>query len=522
MIACVRRPASPVNDRSALVVALVLAAGFIIAAVVGYELIHPLSASPIGYDTAGSVLYFQRIVHGQLLERPYGATPKPAMTLIDGLLFTLGGWQAVSIAAVAACAVLVTLGAELVRRMAGPAAGAFAFVALLGSQPLLLDESLAYAVSWAGLWLLLAAFAVRAERPRYVVVGVALCMATLTRLESIVVVVGAIAAVATWSWIVPRLENRWPGRLGLGAAPRGAWFVALGLLAIPVMLVHDWVLTRNPMYWASVSAGYSAADPTAVRSPVALVLWLARHYVGMPLLVVLACLGGVMLVRRRQHGIAVGLALLGPGIVASLVLLAARGTYVSARYVYLADLAVTVAAAIGFATVRVPEIAAAFRSHARTGIVIALAGAAAVGMSAAVPFAPLDTATRRLVVIQRTVAQNIRAVEPLLRRALQVGGSTGTVPVVIAPGLWTPRLIVDLGLRIPDVGVPKFNAAGNAYASALQDGQLIYHDRVGDPANAVAAAMEAGGPVTVGGATLTLVASDPTAGWWLFRVAAGP
>ena len=103
----------------------------------------------------------------------------------------------------------------------------------------------------------MAGFAVSADRPRYLVVGLALCMATLTRLESIVVVAGAFGAVVGWRWLGPRF--------GFPRPPRQAWLVGLGFLAVPIMLAHDWLLIRNPMYWASVSAVYSAADP-AVRT----------------------------------------------------------------------------------------------------------------------------------------------------------------------------------------------------------------------------------------------------------------
>jgi len=512
----VQRLAAPTVDRRALMHLAALAGGFAFAFAVAYVMVHPIAASPVGYDTAGSVLYFERLIHGQVLEQPYGATPKPAMTVLDGLLFAVYGWSAISLAAVAAFAAVVTLGAELARRVAGPAAAVFAFVALLGSRPLLLDASTAYAVSWAALWLIVAGFAITAERPRYFAVGLALCMATLTRLESIVVVGGALTAVAAWRWLRPRF--------GLRPAPRGAWLVGLGFLAVPVMLVHDWLLIRDPFYWASVSATYSAGDPASVRTPVQLSIWLAGHYGAMALLVILACAGAALLLRRRQWAVATGLALLGPGIGLFLLVLAARGTYVSARYVYLVDVAVTFAAAVGFSAVRVPELAGQWRRHARLVTAAALFGSAAVAVGAAVPYGPLDAATRRSVFDQRIVSANLRVVEPLLRRELQASGeSNGAPPRIVAPVLWTPLIIVDFKLRIPEVGVPHFTADGNAYAPwLLRAGQLIYHDRTGDPKNGAAAALESEGPATMGAFTLTRIASDPAAGWWLYRVSAQP
>jgi hypothetical protein len=488
-----------------------LTVGFALALAVGFVLVHPLTASPVGYDTAGSVLYFERLLHGQILEQPYGATPKPAMTLIDGLLYSIRGWTAISLAAVAVYAAVATLGAELARRLAGSTAGVFAFVALLGSRPLILDASRAYAVGCASLWLILAGFALRAERPRYVVIGLALAMAALTRLECIVAVIGAVGAVAAWHWLGPRC--------GLRPAPRSAWFVALGLLAIPIMLVHDWLLIRNPFYWASVSANYSDTYATSVLSPAALANWLVLHYLDLSVLVALACLGILVLVQRRSMAVAIGLLLLGPGIGAFLMLLAAHGTYVSARYVYLIDLAVTFGAAVGFSVVRAARVPGRIGQRRQLMTALAWICAAAVGAGAGGPFGPLDSATRGEVFDQQTVSANVHAVEPVLRRELQADHAAAVTPEILAPGLWTGLLIVDLGLQIPAVGAPRFTADGAAYdSSQLHGGELIYHDRTGDPANAADAALEAGGPVRMGAFTLVPIDSDATAGWWIYRV----
>lgn len=510
------RRVAPGVDRQALLHGGSLALGFAIAFAVGYVLVHPVAASPIGYDTAGSVLYFERLIHGQILEQPFGATPKPAMTLIDGLLYSIGGWPAISLAAVAVFAAVAALGAELARRLAGPTAGVFAFVALLGSRPLLLDASLAYAVGWATLWLILAGFAVIAVRPRYIVVGLALAMAMLTRLECVVVVVGAIGVVAARSWAGPRWGFRPP--------PRSAWLIGLAALAVPIMLVHDWLLIRNPFYWATVSDSYSATNAAAVLGPAALASSLVVHYRDMSVLVVLACLGIAVLVQRRALPIATGLALLGPGVGVLLLLLAVRGTYVSARYVYLMDIAVAFGAAIGFSAVRV---AIAFGRETQPGRLVAAltwAAAAAVAFGAGGPFGPTDGVTRNAVFDQRTVSTNLHTVEPILRRELEAGGpAAGVAPRVVVPGLWTPDVIVDFGLRIRDVGVPRFSADGRTYDPArLHSGELIYHDQAGDPANAAVAALETGQPVPDGPFALVPVASSPSAGWWIYRVSGGP
>ena len=439
-------------DRARMVSAAAVAVGFVIAAVLAFRFVQPLTASPVGYDTAASVLYFQRIIHGQVLERPYAATPKALMTVVDGLLYALGGWRAISLSAVLAFAVVVTGGAALAGRLAGPAAATFAFVSLLGSRPLLLDTSLAYATPWAAIFLLIAAFGALAAPRRYAVIGLSLGAATLCRLESIVVLVGAVGAIAAW-WVAARRGREAP-------PPRAAWLVSLGLLAIPIMLIHDWILIRDPMYWAGVSAGYAISYPSSIQSPPQITLWLIRHYMSMPLLTGLAIVGGIALVLRRHIPLATGLLLLGPGVGAFIILLAARGTYVSSRYVYLADLAVVAAAAVGVAAIRLPEIEGVVQTALRrarlsgwlleaNGALLVLGAAALVALAAAIPFAPRNADTRAYVRTQVLVADHLIAVEPHVREAIAADGVVpGVHPAILMAGLWTPRLIVDLGLRI--------------------------------------------------------------------------
>ena len=192
--------------------------GFAAAFGIALLLISPLGDSPVGYDTAASVLYFKRLTHQQILEAPYVATPKPLMTVVDGSLYRLGGWAAISLAATIVYALVAALGGLLMYRMAGRKAGVFAFVAILGTRALLLDASVAYGVSWAACWLLLAGFALTAERSRYGLAGIALCLAALTRLEVMVVVGGAVAIVAVATLIAPHF-----GTSGAQTAEPGFW-----------------------------------------------------------------------------------------------------------------------------------------------------------------------------------------------------------------------------------------------------------------------------------------------------------
>jgi hypothetical protein len=485
-----------------------------IAFAVGYVLVRPIGANPVGFDTAQSVLYFQRIIAGTPLEQLGGATPKPLLTVVDGVLHLVGGWRAVSLAAVASFAAVVGLGTELARRHAGPISAAFAFVALVGSRPLLVDATLAYAVSWAAIGCLIAAFAVAAARPHYIVAGVAMALATLARLEIAAVVAGALVVLA-----VLRFGPWWPTR----HPPNGAWWLALGLAALPVMLIHDWLLIGDPMYWAGVSARFSEAHPEAVLSPVQLVDFFRRHFSGMALMTLLAVGGVFVTLHRRQWAIAAGFVLIGLGVPAFFVILAARGTFFSSRYVAIADLAVAVAAAFGTSLVSLPELDSPpsedrWLRRARAAAGLALAGL--IALMASVPFAPLSPSSRGEAFRQRAVAQNVQAVVPILRSAIAAPGSTGgTAPRVVVPGLWQPRLVVDLGLRMPEVVFANVTPDGASFLpDAFVPGELVYHDRIADPA--AFKPLETDVPVDLDGVRFVPVASDPAAGWWVHRVEA--
>ncbi len=506
---------------------LIAGGAFAIAFLVGYALVGPWRDNPVGYDTAASVLYFQRIVRGTLLEQPYGATPKPLATLVDGLLYSAFGWRAISLMAVASYAGAVALGTMLARRLAGnrgAVAATFAFVALLGSEALLLDASLAYAVSWAALGCLVAGFAVTARRPRYALAGIALGLATLARLETIVVVFGALAIVAAARLVAPATGRR---------PPRSAWWLALGLAALPVMLLHDWRLAGDPFYWVDVSARFSQHHPDAVMDPLETLRWLARHVAPVVLTVVLAAVGGAILARRRQWAVAIGIALLGLGVPGLLLVLAARGTYVSARYVALADLALVIPAALGITAVSLPELAWQSSPAARTSVatvirlgrrILGLGLAVTVAVALSHPFAPTDGTTRRTVFDTRSVARNVEVVVPILRAGLATAGPiVGSGTRIVAPATAHPRLVVDLDLRIPDVQPARVAPDGESFLpGAFAPGQLVYHDRIGDGGAAAFSAFESGAVVDMGGLRFSPVATDPSAGWWVLRVEAGP
>ncbi len=529
-----------------------LAGGAVVVAVggVGLAVVQPFSTGPVGFDSAASVAFFERIVSGQRLEAFLGATPKPLLTLIYGVLHGVSGdWRAISWATIGAFAVSVLLAARLVGRLAGPAAAVFAVVGLVSLPLLQSDLLVSYATPWAMLGWFGAGLLVTGERPRFGWAGIALLLATLARLETLAVVAAllamlVVAAVVRWSagWVARRngtgsaVARRW---LRLPAPPRRAWLIGLGLLALPVMLVHDWLLTGDAFYWTYVSQVFSAAAPGSVDTPGQLRHVLDSRYLHQPVLTALAVLGGLVLVRGAVHRsgyAAVGAGLLGlaGGVVALLLVLAARHTYVSTRYFAAVDVAVVTAAAIGvgvalaWLVARLPAMRAGPVGRATVAVALAVVAALA---AQPVP-APLSTALRTSAETQRTLTQDADAAVPTIRAALDEiphardappqgvdwrGGDAGP-PVLLGPDLLRPRLAVDLDLPLSAI-------AGLAPASVkpgpgfLGCAVLVLHERSGDAPVDGYAVLEVPAPTTVGGdVVLTPLIADAAAGYWLLKI----
>ncbi|MGZ6272396.1 MAG: hypothetical protein ACXWPJ_10060, partial [Candidatus Limnocylindrales bacterium] len=279
------------------------AAGFLavagVAAALALLILRPFEAGPVSYDAGSSVLHFQRIAAGRHLEAFISTTPKPLLTLIFGALFQLfGDWRALSWATVGAYAVAIGLSSWLAARLAGVVAGAFVAVALIASPALLAEVGIASAVPWAMVGWATAGLAVTATRPRWALAGIALLLASLARLETLVIV-GTVVLVLVGLWIVGR-------RSGRTLVPRGSWWLLLGLLALPVMMVHDWLLTGDPFFWISVSARYSEAAGAAVLTPIRLARQLVRHYLPLVGLGVLLSNKDLLLGKRSFYATGLG------------------------------------------------------------------------------------------------------------------------------------------------------------------------------------------------------------------------
>jgi hypothetical protein len=494
---------------------------FLAACAAAFRLVQPVQVGQVGFDAAASVVYFDRLIQGRHLESFITATPKPLLTVVYGLLHNLtGDWRPISWLVIGMFGLSSVLAAILARRLGGIPAAAFAGVAVIGSQPLLEDVALSYAVVWAFVGCLLAGLAVSGARPRYAWAGVALGVAALARSE-VLLILGLSAVVLLGSWLWSRYRH-------LPGPDLRAWLVLVGLVAVPIQFAHDWLLTGNALYAEHVPTAASAGLP--LISPLATVVLVAQNLLRMGPLVVLAALGALVLFRRRQWGVLIGLAAIGPGVAAFLVFLSFRRIYISGRYLDPIDLAVIVAAAIGFGAIAIPELVAAGRRIAAPTtrmVLIALAAALAGGLFST-PFAPTSGPVRLTIRANLQLELDAAAALPTLRRAIAAvpgatdwpGLPTGHPPALIVPTLLRPQLAVDLGLPISQIGGPaptRFKTDGT-YPVA---GQVIYHDQRSQPDPAFDF-LEVSSPTTIGKILVTPLLSDPSRGIWVDRIDPAP
>jgi len=503
----------------------------LVAAASALAIIQPFAAGPVSYDVGSSVIHFLRLIHGQRLEAFISTTPKPLLTVVDGGLYALtGDWRAISLAAIGAFAVAVALATWLAARVAGPLAAAFVAVALIASPSLMGELIIASAVPWAMVGWAAAGLAVTAPRPRYALAGIALMLAALARLETLVLV-GVALVVLIGLWVAGR-------RAGRALVPSGALWILLGALALPVMLVHDWLLTGDPFFWASVATRYSeGAGATSLMHPAALARFLVHRYLDLAGFAIFAVIGGVSLLQRRRWITAVGLAALGPGIVAFLFVLSVRGTFVATRYAVPVDLAVFFAAGIGVA--RVAEELARYASRRRPRLAPGSSGstsrlvaggalAAALAMLVGWPPAIIDPTTTAAAASARQLATNEQAAVPVLEAALR--GIAGGRDLTAGPGQRPLVLVVPVPMRTllaADLDVP-LTRLGSTSAGGLSPApgllartDLIVHSRVGDARDPAYAELEVAISTTVGGQTLTPLLVDVPDGLWIYAVTGG-
>ncbi len=497
---------------------------FLIALVASLALVRPFEAGPVSYDVGSSVIHFQRLAAGRHLEAFISTTPKPLITLIDGGLFAaFGDWRAISWATLLAAAGAVVIATWLATRLAGLPAGAFVAVALIASRSLAGEAIIASAIPWAMLGWAVAGLAVTARRPRYRLAGLALFLASLARLETLVVVAVA-GAVLVGAWLGGRRQGR-------ARVPRDAWWLLLGFLALPVMLLHDWLLTGDPFFWVSVSARYSEAAGEAVLTPLRLIRVLLVRYYHLLGFGLLALAGVVALGRARRWTILMGLAALGPGIALFLVFLSARGTFVATRYLVPVDMAVLFTAGIGAGglvawgsqRLRSP---AAQRPTLVVGAGAALAGLVALlagwppGLTDGATRATADAQLRQAVDEQAALTTLAAAVDTIPRSRAVAPGPGDHHYVLLVPVPLRTRLAVDLDLPLTRLGSTS-PATLTPLPGPLAEADLVFHDRAGDIPGAGYAILEQTGPNRVADLTLEPILVDPARGIWIYRVGRG-
>ena len=510
----------------------------LLAAVVLWLVVQPLAGASNDTDAAASVLYFERLVHGQRLEAFVPTTPKPLLTVVYGVAWALtGDWRTLTILSVAVGAAAVALAARLAARLAGNAAAAAAaivIVGLLAWPDFGLEVAQANSFVWGlALWLL-AGVLVTADRPRPWLAGAVFVLAGLTRTETIWLL-GAAFGCAAWIWLRAL-------RGGDRAQLRTVLPLLLGALAIPLACLHDLLLTGRPLYWLGVPAGYTAvAYPgLASVSPVESIRKELVHYEPALALLALALLGGAWLIHSRRRAVALALASLAGGVLLTLVVLAWRAVFISARYYEEADAAVLLAAAIGTAALIVWTFDRLARSRVdadrwRSLATAVVATALVLGVVAVdVPHGTVESEVAPTGQAYAALQTRINDLTPILTGAqggtAELAGANYPVADPATCRLFVPRSL--LPIVSLETGAP-ITALGDSYLAfrdgkyALKPGQWVLHISAADGSGGVYAPFEHSAPTTltaVSGQRVAVVPviTDPDRGLWLDRIDAAP
>ncbi len=352
------------------------------------------------------------------------------------------------------------------------------------------------------------------------------------------------------------------------AIPPGQWRIGLALLALPVMLLHDALLTGDPFYWARVSAVYGDALASIGALPDA---WSAARQavdvpLGMPVLSILALVGTLALIGRRAWPILVGLLAVGPGMGLFLVALAASGRFVDPRYLIPIQAVILVAAATGIGALasliaarlegarsrRVRGTVPARRAGgtvlasragsampaapARRAVVpgrgiaasaLVLVGAL-VALLATPAIGPLDASTQATLDRFHRLAHSADVAEPVLAEQLADFKTArewpGNAPIsdrkrsdiFAVPGNLRPRLALDLDVPLTRL-VATDTARLDPSRGAPPPGEIVFHSGGDLPAPGFAS-FEIASPSLVGPVLLVPLFHDAAAATWIVRI----
>jgi hypothetical protein len=457
-------------------------------------------------DEYASALYFDRLIHGRRLEELLLSTPKPLLTLVDGLAWTLThDWRTISVLTVAVFALAVTALARAAGRLAGPPAAVAVVVALVGSAPLISQVGRGNSSIWALAGWAVALDALARPRRRWGVAAAALLLASLARAESLLLLPPA-------------------ALLGLVAWRRGERRALLLLvpLAAPLLwLGHDLALTGDALRSLEVPERYT--DLVSGRHAVAPLEWtgqVAQRYRATPLLSALAVLGVVGLVRRRAWLWLTGLGVVVVGVLAFLGVEAWRGTYISFRYYDPPDAGMRVLAALGAAwlAAAAPLALRALGGGRCRTVLGALLGGLLAGAVTATAAWPLALTNQQLVRstldpsadLSRDTAIAVRALRPLV-------AAPGTV--VAVPIMQRPRIALELGLPLGRVRDLFLSTLHQPLDTALSGTVAVFYDQNELPLKPRFAPLSTTIPKRIGRLQVAPLLVDPGRGLYVLRVA---
>ncbi|MBF6605144.1 MAG: hypothetical protein IVW53_06130 [Chloroflexi bacterium] len=525
-------------DASVIVVGGAMLATLLVCLVV----LRPFGPAMNDSDSAASVVYFQHLVGGRQLEAMVTTTPKPLLTIVYGITWWLtGAWSALTLETIVVFTLAVGLATSIMLRIGLPAAAAFAVVALVGWPELLVEVAHANSLVWALAGWLIAAWALDRGSPRPWLVGSAVLLAALARIETFWLVGAAAVAIAVLGMRgFGRHRTAATSGEGVAAIRRLVPVVIGGALALAVMCLHDWLLTGQPLFWAGVPASYTAIVDPGLR-PLALREFWGRlvvpHYAHDVPTLVLAIVGIGGLAASRRWLLATAIVTLAAGVFVTLALLAVRGVYVSDRYWEEADVALRLAAAVGAGwLVRLAgrrartllgrdSVADRLRKPALAGISIAVALVLAWSV---IGRAEIDEP----LAASRTASTHLEFVEPRLGPIL--AGAMGAV--VVAPGVELPlvdptaarliapraelwRIVADTGVPLPAIGDSFLAFRATDPATLLRPGQWVFHDATVDGRGGRYAVLEVSRPTVVGSIRIVPILADAASGIWLLRIA---
>jgi len=469
-------------------------------------------------DEHAAVLYFDRLIAGERLEEPLLSSPKPLLTVVHGLAWRAGhDWRLLEALGVAAFALAVVCLARAAGRLGGPPAGAATALAVAGSGPLVLQAARGNSMVFALAGWSVAIDALTRGRgtaepgrdrgpagpdrdrrptgptgPAWGLAAGALLVAGLARAES---------------WLLLPLAAAY-GLLAWRRGDRRAVLLVLPLAAPLLWLVHDWLLTGDPLYAVRVPGRYT--DLVSGRQVVPPADWLAlvaHRYAADPLLLALAAAGAIWLVRRRAWLWLVALGATGIGVLTLLGLQAWQGTYISWRYFDPADLAVRLSAAFGAAALATWAAARLVRGRGAVAGAVLLVGVACWPLAPGDPVvsSTLDRDTR----LSANAATAIGVLAP-------VAAEQGTI--VTASGPQRVRVAVELGLPLERVRDLFLAGRAAPLDQALAGSAAVFHDADGDRPTERFAPLSVTVPRRVGKVELVPMRTDPGRGLYVHRV----